>query len=68
MQNYFIAVFDRESDSGLLSKLPDVEVGGGFNVSADFLNGWVHNIMDDGVRSEDVSVVSGDSQGSVIGL
>ena len=67
MQIYFSAAFDRKSHSGLLYKLRDVRVGGAvFDVIAIFLSGRVLRIVVDGVRNENVRVVSGVPQMSVL--
>ena len=57
------------SHSGLLCKLRDVGVGGAvFDIIAGFLSGRAQRVVVDGVRSENVRVVSGFLQGSVLGL
>ena len=54
--------------SGLLYKLHDVGVRGTvFDVTAGFLSGRVQRVAVDGICSENVRVVSGVPQGSVIG-
>ena len=61
------AGFDRVSHSGLLYKLRDVGVGGaGSDVIAGFLSGRVQTVVVDGIRSENVMVVFGVLQGSVL--
>ena len=56
----FSAAFDRVSHSGLLYKLWDVGVGGAvFEVIAGFLSGRVQKVVVDGIRSENVRLVSG---------
>ena len=68
MQNDFSAAFDSVTHSDLLHKLPDVGVGGAvFGVIAGFLSGTVQRAAVDGVSSENVRVVPGISQGSVLG-
>ena len=64
----FSAAFDRVSHSGFLYKLRDVGVGGAvFDVIAGFLSGRVQRVVVDCFRSENVRVVSGVPQGSVLG-
>ena len=64
----FRAAFDRVNHSGLLYKLRDVGVGGAvFDVLSGFFSGRVQRVVVDGIRSENVRVVSGVPQGSVLG-
>ena len=56
------------SHSGLLYKVCDVGVGGAvFDVIAGFIIDRAQRILVDGIRSENVRVVSGVPQGSVLG-
>ena len=62
------AVFDRVSHSGLLYKLRDMGVGGAvFDVIACILSGRVNRVVVEGIRSENVRVISGVPLGSVMG-
>ena len=59
LQIGFSAAFDRVSHFELLFKVRDVEVGSGFfNIITICLNGRVQGVVDDGVRSEDVRLIS----------
>ena len=59
MQVDFSAAFDCISHSGLLYKLRYVGVGGAvFDVIASFLSCRVQRVVFDGIRSENVNVVS----------
>ena len=67
VQNYFSAAFDRVSHSGILYKLRDVGVGDAvFDVFAGFLSDKLQRVVVDGIRSENVRVVSGVPHGSVL--
>ena len=67
VQINFSAAFDRVSHSGLFYKLRDVGVGGGvFDVITGFFSNRVQRNVVDGIRSENVRVVSSVSQGSVL--
>ena len=64
----FSATFDCVSHSGLLYILRDVCVGGAvFDVISGFLSGRVQRVVVDGIRSENVKVVSLVPQGNVLG-
>ena len=57
----FSAVFDSVSHFGLLYNLRDLGIGGAvFDVIAGFLTGTVEMVVVDGIRSENVSLISGD--------
>ena len=68
MQIDLRAAFDRVSHSGLLYKLRDVGFGGAvFDVITGFSSGSVQSVMTYGIRSENVWIHFGFSQGSVLG-
>ena len=59
-------MFDRVRNSWLLFKVRDVGVGDVFNVIAGFLSDRVQRVVVDGVHSEDVRVISGVPQSTVL--
>ena len=68
MQIDFNAAFDRVNHLGILNKVYSVGIGGSFLsiLTQILLNGSQH-VMVDGCRSKLVNVVSGVTQGSVLG-
>ena len=68
VQIYFRATFDCISHTFLLYEMQFVGVGVAvFDVTAGLLSGRVQRVVVDGVRSENVRVVSGVPQGKVMG-
>ena len=64
----FSAAFDRVNHQGILYRLCSVGIGGSvLSILALFLSNPSQNVMVDGCRSKLVDVVSGVSQGSVLG-
>ena len=69
MQIDFRVAFECVNPFGLLYKLCDVGVGGAvFDVIVGFLSDRVQRVVVDGIRSENVTVVASDPQGSVLDL
>ena len=68
MQIDFSAAFVCISQSGLLYKLRDAEIGSAvFDIISDFSSGNVHSVLVDDIRSENVRIVSGFPQDSILG-
>ena len=64
----FRAVFDRVSHSGLLFKFKSIGIGGSvLSICGEFLSKRRQRVMVDGATSEWIPIVSGVSQGSVLG-
>ena len=64
----FRTAFDRMNNQGILYKLCSVGIGGSvLSILTQFLSNRSQHVMVDGCRSKFVNVVSGVSQGSVLG-
>ena len=68
MQINFSAAFDRVNHLGILYKLCSVGIGGSvLSILTQFLSNHSQQVMVDGCRNKQVNVVSGVTQGSVLG-
>ena len=68
MQIDFSAAFDRVNHLGILYKLCSVGIGGSvLSILTEFLLNQSQQVMVDGCQSKLVNIVSGVSQGSVLG-